>query len=94
MKTRPPKAETGPKKRMRSLAIGATKIAPCRDPWPVTSVNGEPIGQVTSAAWSTDFKTNVGLGMIDRGHWADGNEVIVHTPEGQIPAALKSKSFI
>lgn len=87
-------AQTGPARRMRSLAIGETRLAPCRDPWPVTAVDGTSIGQVTSAAWSIDFGTNVGLGMIDRGHWADGNEVIVHTPEGQIPATLKSKSFL
>jgi len=32
--------------------------------------------------WSPRLKRNVGLSMIERSHWAPGQAVIVHCPDG------------
>jgi glycine cleavage system aminomethyltransferase T len=45
-------------------------------------IDGVQVGQVTSAAWSPDYNTNVAIGMIDRDHWAYGNEVSVQLSNG------------
>lgn len=84
--------DTGPKQQIRGLAISGQPVPPCQGPWPV-SVNGAPAGQVTSAAWSPDFKTNVAIGMITREHWALGNDVTVHAPDGERPAKVCKLPF-
>ncbi|MFQ5624727.1 MAG: glycine cleavage T C-terminal barrel domain-containing protein, partial [Paracoccaceae bacterium] len=61
-------------------------------PWPVL-VRGEPVGQVTSAAWSPDLATNVAIGMIDRDHWDPGNAVEVESPQGRRAAEVRTLPF-
>ena len=51
-------------------------------------VDGLKVGQVTSAAWSPDYNTNVAIGMIDRDYWAYGNEVSVHVSDGAQTASM------
>jgi len=84
--------EKGPKRQIRGLSISGSKTPSCQTPWPVT-VNNEKAGQVTSAAWSPDLKTNVAIGMIDRGHWDIGTQVTVQTPDGERSAELCKLPF-
>ena len=37
---------------------------------------------MSSAAWSPDYSTNVGIGMVRMTHWDEGTEVVVNTPDG------------
>lgn len=80
-------AEAGPKRRIRGLAIKGERTPSCREPWPVR-IGSERVGQVTSAAWSPDFGVTVAIGMLDRGHWEPGTEVVVDTPGGRRTATV------
>ena len=63
------------------------------EPWPIDYKN-KNVGQVTSAAFSPDFQTNVALGMISRECWNEGDQVNVQTPDGVRSAIIHAKSFI
>jgi len=73
--------------RARRAAAGGFSIEgelpPCDRLWRVTS-KGKVVGQVTSAAWSPDFKTNVAIGMARITHWDEGTEVQVEGTEVQV----------
>lgn len=84
--------DNGPRRLIRGLSISGNAVPPCSAPWPV-SRGDKKIGQVTSAAWSPDFKTNVAIGMIDRGHWDFGTAVVVNTPAGDCEAQITSLPF-
>ena len=49
------------------------------------------MGQVTSAAWSPDFETNVAIGMVRMTHWDAGTVLEVETPDGMRPAVVQDK---
>ena len=86
-------AQKGPKQQIRSMAIDGPPLAGTSQPWPLF-YKGERVGQVTSAAWSPDFKTNVSLGMVARSYWSEGQHLEVETPDGMRTAVVKAKSFI
>lgn len=82
-------AQTGPIRQIRAVSIPGNAVPPCRAKWPLTR-NGQHVGQITSAAWSPDFQTNVAIGMIDCDHWDAGTDLIVQTPEGPRPAHIQA----
>ena len=66
----------GVKKTIRGIKFGTRRCPPCSSRWPLR-VADERVGYVTSAAWSPRFDTNVGLAMVDRDYWQDGQEIAV-----------------
>lgn len=86
-------AAAGPQRQIRSLAISGDALAPCNDLWPVFA-GGEWVGQVSSAIWSPDFKTNVAISMIEKSHFDPGTQVEVETAVGMRSATVQEKSFI
>ncbi len=76
-------AAEGPARMVRGVVFGGGRCPTCAQPWPV--MRGDtPVGQVTSAIWSPRLEANVSLGMIERGHWDDGTDVTVHSPDGMV----------
>ncbi|MDF3413871.1 dimethylsulfoniopropionate demethylase [Sulfitobacter sp. M57] len=74
-------AKEGPIQQVRAIEIAGDKVPVCDRVWPVMA--GEKrVGQVTSAAWSPDFRTNVSIGMVRMTHWDDRTAVQVATPDG------------
>ncbi|MEJ5217076.1 dimethylsulfoniopropionate demethylase [Cognatishimia sp. D5M38] len=86
-------AAEGPVQQIRPIAIGGDKVPGCDRPWPVYA-NGTKVGQVTSAAWSPDFETNVAIGMMRMTHWDAGTTVEVETTDGMRPAVVQEKFWI
>lgn len=86
-------SQEGPIRQIRSLSISGEPLGPCMDPWPVY-VGQKKVGQITSAAWSPDFKTNVAIGMIRMPHWDNRKIVHVETPDGYRKATVKVDPFI
>lgn len=86
-------AQEGPIRQIRSFAIDGPAVPSCRTRWPIRA-NGKLIGQITSAAWSPDFGTNVALGMIRLSHWDEGTIVDVETPDGLRAARVKEEHFL
>ena len=86
-------AKEGPVQQIRAIAIHGDPVPACDRQWPVLA-NGVQVGNVTSAAWSPDFDTNVSIGMIRMTHWDAGTELDVVTPEGPRRATVQEKFWI
>jgi dimethylsulfoniopropionate demethylase len=74
-------AKEGPVQQVRAIEIGGDKVPGCDRVWPIMA-GKKKVGQVTSAAWSPDFDTNVGIGMVRMTHWDAGTNLHVMTPDG------------
>lgn len=85
-------ARSEPIQQIRPIEISGD-IPPITAAWPVT-VGGKVVGQVTTATWSPDFKTNVSIGMVDKDHWDAGTALEVQTPIGPRAAVIKDKFWI
>ena len=72
--------EAGSAQMIRAVAIEGD-LPPCDRAWPLYA-DGRQVGQVTSAAWSPDFATNVAIGMVARTHWDAGSVLEVETQDG------------
>ena len=55
---------------------------------------GKRVGQVTSAAKSPDYGTNVAIGMVRMTHWDAGTRVIVQTPDGPREAEVREEFWL
>lgn len=75
-------AQEGPVRQVRAMDIKGPPVPPCDRIWPVMS-GSKRVGQITSAAWSPDFNTNVAMGMVRMTHWEPETEVTVVTPDGE-----------
>lgn len=85
--------EEQPARQIRGVWLAGEPVPPCTESWPV-SVNGQPAGQVTSAAWSPDLTTNVAIGMINLPFYETGEAVEVHAPDGDRRGEVVSLPFI
>lgn len=74
-------AKEGPVRQIRAVEIHGDAVPPCDRIWPMV-YKGEHVGNVSSAAWSPDFGTNVAIGMVRMTHWTEGTDIDVITPEG------------
>jgi dimethylsulfoniopropionate demethylase len=81
-------AKEGPTKQVRAIDIAGGAVPPCDRAWDIEA-KGKKVGQVTSAAYSPDFKTNVAMGMVRMTHWDEGCEVQVRTPDGLRDAVVR-----
>ncbi len=86
-------ATEGPIRQIRALSIDGGAVPPCLEAWGVRDVKGKRVGQVTSAAWSPDFDTNVAIGMIRMTHWDADTRVLIDTPDGTREATVQEKFF-
>ena len=74
-------ADQGITKFMRGVKYGDQKLPGVAVPL-LVMVGEKQVGQITSGAWSPRLKRNIGVSMIDRGSWDNGQAVIVIDSEG------------
>ncbi len=86
-------AKEGPIKQIRPIAIDGGAVPGCDRPWPLMAGDRQ-VGQVTSAAWSPDFETNVAIGMVRMTHWDPGTRLQVATPDGTRQAVVNETFWI
>ncbi|MDP5216451.1 dimethylsulfoniopropionate demethylase [Ruegeria sp. 2205SS24-7] len=86
-------AKEGPVQQIRPIAIEGDPVPPCERAWPAY-VGDKRVGQVTSAAWSPDFDTNVSIGMLHLSHWDPGTALEIETPQGMRPAIVRDRFWI
>ena len=86
-------AKEGPIQQIRPIAIAGDPVPGCDRPWGLYA-DGKWVGQVTSAAWSPDFKTNVAIGMVRLSHWDAGTELDIEVPGGMRRATVQSHFWI
>ena len=51
------------------------------------------MGQISSAAWSPDFKVNVAIGMIDREYWKQEENLFVEIMENDKREIIVKDNF-
>ncbi|MEP5729741.1 MAG: dimethylsulfoniopropionate demethylase [Sulfitobacter sp.] len=83
-------AKEGPVQQIRALEIAGNAVPGCDRVWPLMA-GDKRVGQITSAAWSPDFKTNVAIGMVRMTHWDDRTAVQVEAPDGRRDAIVYEK---
>ena len=86
-------SKEGPVQQIRPIAIHGDAVPTCDRPWPLYA-GGKRVGQVTSAAWSPDFKTNVSIGMVRMTHWDAGTDLEVETLDGMRRATVQESFWI
>lgn len=86
-------AKQGPARQIRAISIQGAALRPARAPWPLLK-DGQTVGQVTSAAWSPDFQTNVAIGMVDASHWDTGTVLTVETSQGPRDASVQGAFWL
>lgn len=82
-------AKEGPVQQIRAISI-AGDIPPCDRVWPLMA-GSQRVGQVTSAATSPDFNTNVAIGMVRMTHWDAGTKLTVETQDGPRDATVQQE---
>jgi dimethylsulfoniopropionate demethylase len=85
-------AKEGPTQQIRAIAIEGD-IPVCDQVWPLMA-KGKRVGQVTSAAKSPDYKTNVAIGMVRMTHWDEGTALEVHTQDGPRAATVHEEFWL
>ncbi|MGB7244266.1 MAG: dimethylsulfoniopropionate demethylase [Sulfitobacter sp.] len=86
-------AKEGPVQQIRPIEIEGDAVGICDRPWPIFGT-GKRVGQVTSAAWSPDFKTNVAIGMVRMTHWEPGTRIEVEAPDGLRQATVREDFWL
>lgn len=86
-------AKEGPVKQMRPMSVAGDPVPACDRVWPVKA-GDKLVGQMTSAAWSPDYKTNVAIGMVRMTHWDAGTELTVETPDGPRQVVVEENFWI
>ncbi len=81
-------AKEGPNQQVRAIDISGAKVPGCDRVWPLMA-GDKRVGQVTSAAWSPDFNTNVAIGMVKMTHWDQGTALRVETTDGPRDAVVR-----
>jgi aminomethyltransferase len=77
-------AEGGPKRKIIGLAMIDRGIG--RDGYSVHSLNGEPIGTVTSGSPAPFLKTNIAMALVPAAVAASGSDVIVECRANKVRA--------
>jgi len=85
-------AKEGPTQQIRALEVDGDLPA-CDRAWPLIAKN-KRIGQLTSVAYSPEFKTNVAIGMVRMTHWDDGTEIQVQTTDGLRDVTVREEFWI
>ncbi|HEV8037002.1 dimethylsulfoniopropionate demethylase [Yoonia sp.] len=85
-------AKEGPTQQIRAIAISG-EIPVCNQVWPLIA-KGKKVGQITSAAASPDYGTNVAIGMVRMTHWDEGTQLEVQTQDGPRVATVHEKFWI
>jgi dimethylsulfoniopropionate demethylase len=73
----------GIERLIRGVIFDGDACPPCQYPWPIT-VEGNPVGEISTAIWSPRFENNVALGMIEKGFWETGKQVEIESSDGKI----------
>ena len=76
-------ADQGRERLIRGVVFDGGSCPPCLHPWPLT-IDGELVGEVSTAIWSPRFENNVSLAMLEKGFWKAGRQVEVASSDGLI----------
>ncbi len=78
-----------PPRQIRPVEIAGGPVPVPQTFWPVTDRAGAAVGRVSSCCRSYSYDCNAAIGLIDRGHWDAGTELVVETPVGPREAVVR-----
>ncbi len=84
------RAKSEPLRQIRPITIEGDTLPGMMGYWPVTDLNGAPVGRISSSARAHSYNENIGIGLIDRSHWDVDTQLLVQTPEGNRQAKIRS----
>ena len=79
--------DEGIKRCIRGLRISGDPVPACVDAWSVHDAS-RTVGEVSSAAYSPDFQSNLAFAMLERDFWTSGQKLEVLTPDGMTRDAV------
>ncbi|MEM6667833.1 MAG: glycine cleavage T C-terminal barrel domain-containing protein [Pseudomonadota bacterium] len=85
--------EQPPKKRLIGLEVAGPPLSPNETPWPLT-VDGAPVGNITSLAYSPRLDKNIALGLAAAEHAELGASLDVETWSGPQKAMVVKTPFL
>ena len=76
---------------MRYFDIKGDKVPFCYDHWPI--FNSGKVGEVTSGIFSTEFNTNVAIGIVEVGYAVEGTKLQVLIDNKLRDAFVRERPF-
>ena len=86
-------AKQVPDRQLRAVEMSGDALPACTEIWPLTA-NGQHAGHIGSAAYSPDFKGNIGIAMVEAAYWNAGSTLVVQTPVGPRDVLVRAKYWI
>ncbi len=83
--------EEGPSRRLRGFEMIDRGIP--RHGYEITDAEGNIIGEVTSGTMSPMLRKGIGMGYINKGHWAFGNEIYIKVRKKLLKAKIVKLPF-
>ena len=84
-------ASNGPSKVLRYFDIKGDKVPFCHDHWPI--FNNKKVGEVTSGIFSTEFNTNVAIGIVEVEYAIEGTKLQVLIDNKLRDAFVRERPF-
>ena len=79
----------GIKRRIRGVVYEGPKLPTISKPLKVFDTDKRTIvGSLTSGAFSPNFKSNIGLGMVNDGHWDNNKKILVNIADQEFREGL------
>jgi dimethylsulfoniopropionate demethylase len=82
-----------PERQLRAVEIAGDPLPGCTEAWPLR-FGATHAGHIGSAAYSPDFKTNIGIAMVEAAYWDAGTTLVVQTPAGPRDVLVRAKYWI
>lgn len=83
--------EEGVSRRLRGFELKDRGIP--RHGYEITDAEGNVIGEVTSGTMSPMLKKGIGMGYVNKGHWAFGNEIFIKVRNKLLKAEIVKLPF-
>ena len=84
-------ASNGPSKVLRYFDVKGDNVPFCHDHWPI--INNKKVGEITSGIFSTEFNTNVAIGIVDVEYAIEGTKLQVLIDNKLRDAFVKERPF-
>ena len=84
-------AQKGPSKVLRYFDIKGGKVPFCHDHWPI--FDNKKVGEVTSGIFSTEFNTNVAIGIVEVEYAIEGTKLQVLIDDKLRDAFVRERPF-
>ena len=84
-------ARNGPSKVLRYFDIKGDKVPFCHDHWPI--LNSKKVGEISSGVFSSEFNTNVAIGIVEIEYAVEGTKLQVLIDDKLRDAFVKERPF-